>query len=312
MGKNIILTGGMGYIGSHTVVELLKYDNTVTIVDNNCDYQGVQYVRNNLLKIIDQDRVNCLFFKSIDVTDEDALDSLFAKNRFDTCIHFAALKNVEESQQIPLTYYYNNVTGLIGLLACCTRHGCYDFIFSSSCTVYGNNQNLPFLEKSIDELDIRCLTNPYATSKYICEKILSDLCKSDSRMRCIRDKLHIYGRYYDTKDGTCIRDFIHVCDVAKAHVKTLDKIDTFSKGHNHVYNIGTGTGYSVLNLISTMTEMTKKPIPFVFDERRNGDIPIAYADTTKAQNDLEFVTQFSLDDMCRDSYAFKRKEEKID
>ena len=345
--KNIVLTGGMGYIGSHTVVELLNLNHRVTIVDTNCEYYGSQTTKTNLLKLIPSDRVHCLIFKAIDITDEYELEQLFAENKFDVCIHFAALKNVEESQRIPLTYYYNNVGGLLNLLACCATHGCYEFIFSSSCTVYGNDQQVPFVEKSVDELDSRTLTNPYATTKYMCEKILSDLCEADSRIRCIslryfnpvgahhsgllgdaplnnrpsnlmpvivdvmdgtRKELHIYGYDYDTVDGTCVRDFIHVCDVARAHVFAMNKLPELSTGENHIYNIGTGEGYSVLQLVNAMSEVINVPIPHIFKPRREGDLPSAYADISKSRDELGFVAEKTIQDMCRDSYNFRQKE----
>lgn len=344
--RNIVLTGGMGYIGSHTVVELLKQDHRVTIVDTNCEYYGAQKTKTNLLTLLPQERGHQLVFKAIDITDENELDLLFAENKFDICIHFAAFKNVEESHRIPLSYYYNNIGGLLNLLVCCAKHACYDFIFSSSCTVYGSDQPVPFIEKSVNDIDSRTLTNPYATTKYMSEKILSDICDTDHRMRCISlryfnpvgshhsgllgdaplnhrpsnlmpiildvvdgtlDKLPIYGHDYDTVDGTCVRDFIHVCDVARAHVFAMNKLPKLSTGENHIYNIGTGEGYSVLQLVNAMSEVVNSPIPHVFKTRREGDLPSAYADTRKSREELGFVAEKTIQDMCRDAYNFRQK-----
>lgn len=340
-GINVLVTGGMGYIGSHTIVELIQYDCNITIVDMN----QASARKDALNTLIGEEKCHLVNYEHIDITNGFEIQKLFKKQRFDVCIHFAAFKNVGESNENPLSYYYNNVGGLLTLLDACVYNGCHNFIFSSSCTVYGNDeQQAPFIEKSIDELDIRSVTNPYATSKYMCEKIIEDVCKRDQRMRCVnlryfnpigshesgllhdesiegktanlmpllldvlegkKERIHIFGKDYDTVDGTCVRDFVHVVDVAKAHVKAVFKLFTLSPGKAHTYNIGTGQGCTVLEIIKTMSKMTNKVIPCKIDKRREGDLPVAYADTTKSKEELKFVAEKTIEDMCRDACKCK-------
>ena len=342
--EHVVLTGGIGYIGSHTVLALIENNYKVSILDINCNCDITKEIKDNLLKLIPINKKDDIKFYNVDITDEVDLDDLFSCiARFDTCIHFAALKNVEESIRMPLEYYMNNVSGLITLLSCCKRYQCHNFIFSSSCTIYGNNETMPCIEKNINEIDIRTLTNPYAVSKYMCEKILDDYCKSDSKFKCIclryfnpigahssgllgdnpignrpsniiptilnvmsnkQDKLEIYGMDYDTKDGTCARDYVHVVDVANAHVKSIKQLKTLSHGCAHVYNIGTGKSTTILELIGIMTNVTKKTIPSIFMSRRDGDVSEAYANTSKSFKELGFFTKYNMEDMCKDAYNF--------
>lgn len=332
-GINVLVTGGMGYIGSHTILELIQYGCTITIVD--MDQSSTR--KDVLNKLIGEEKCHLVSYAHIDITNGFEVQKLFKKQRFDVCIHFAGFKNVGESNEDPLSYYFNNVGGLLTVLDACVYNGCHNFIFSSSCTVYGNDEQAPFVEKSIDELDIRNVTNPYATSKYMCEKIIEDVCKRDQRMRCVnlryfnpigshesgmlhegktanlmpllldvlegkKEHIHIFGKDYDTIDGTCVRDFVHVVDVAKAHVKAVTKLFTLSPGKAHVYNIGTGRGVSVLEIVKAMAKVTNQIIPCKIDKRRAGDLPVAYADTTKSKEELGFETEKTIEDMCRDAY----------
>jgi len=336
-GVNILLTGGLGYIGSHTVLELVKSKCNIMILDINKSTKR----KDNLYKLIDEEDSHLVKVEHIDITNGFEMYKLFKNNVFDVCIHFAAFKNVGESDEEPLSYYCNNVGGLLTLLETCVYNGCHNFVFSSSCTVYGKDEQVPFVDKSIDELDIRNTTNPYATSKYMCEKIIEDVCKRDHRLRCINlryfnpigshesgllnddcmegktanlmplllnvleekiERVHIFGKDYDTKDGTCVRDFVHVVDVARAHVKAINKLFTMDVGKAHTYNIGTGKGCTVLELIKAMSKVTDKIIPCKFDKRREGDLPKAYACTKKTEEELGFVTEKTIEDMCRDAY----------
>lgn len=339
----VLVTGGLGFIGSHTVVSLMNNEYKVVIVDNLSN--SFDKVFDNICSLL-PDKKHDFFFENIDINNITELQKVFEKYTFEYVIHFAAYKNVEESIQQPLMYYGNNVGGFINILQCCQKYKCYKIVLSSSCTVYGNNESVPFVEKDIDHLDFRSLTNPYASSKYICEKIMKDLCVSDPTFNCIalryfnpvgadksgiigennkdtkpsnlmpiivdvardiKDKLYIFGRNFNTSDGTCVRDFIHVTDLADGHVKTLSYMKTLENGGYDIFNLGTGKGTSILQLVGTMCNVTRLPIPFKFCEPRLGDLPQAYADTTKSKQVLNFQTSKTIEDMCRDSFNYKKK-----
>ncbi len=329
--KTILVTGGTGYIGSHTVVELLNRDYEVVIIDNLA----------NSKKIV-LDRIKTITGKMPkfylgDIRDAKILDEIFNENKIDCVINFAGLKAVGESVRMPLEYYENNIYGAIVLLETMRKHNVFNFVFSSSATVYGDPKVVPVDENS----PIGGTTNPYGTTKLYIEQILRDLYKSDNRFNIAilryfnpigahpsglmgedpngipnnlapyitqvmvgkRDHLNIFGNDYPTKDGTCIRDYIHVCDLAYGHVLAL------TKGLNGLkyYNLGTGKGTSVLELVNTFEKVNKIKVNKKIVGRRPGDIDACYADVEKAKKELGFVAKYDLEKMCKDSYNFIKK-----
>ena len=325
----ILVTGGCGYIGSHTVVELLDNNRYVIIVDNFSN--SSPNVLDSIKEITDKD----FKFYKIDITSEDDLEVVFKENKIDSVIHFAALKAVGESVEKPLEYYYNNLNSTLVLLKLMKKYNVKNFVFSSSATVYGSPKTLP-----INEDFPLSTTNPYGASKLIIENILKDICKADSsfnvailryfnpvgahKSRLIGENpngipnnlmpyitkvsigelpfLNVYGNDYDTHDGTGVRDYIHVLDLANGHLKALDKIHT-SPGLV-IYNLGTGKGYSVLDLVNTYSKVNNVDIPYKIVERRAGDIAKCFADPTKANKELNWSCKYNLEDMCKDSYTF--------
>lgn len=329
---NILVTGGTGYIGSHTCVELLNNNHNVTIVDNL--YNSSISVLDSIEKITGT-KPN---FYKIDLLDIEELDSVFAKNKFDAVIHFAGYKAVGESVEIPITYYKNNISGSINLYETMKKYGVKNLVFSSSATVYGDNFDMPLKE----EYGYGKTTNPYGTSKKMNEMILTDICKSDKEMSVVllryfnpigahesgligeipngipnnlvpyiaqtaigqREYLRIWGNDYDTVDGTGVRDYIHVVDLAKAHLKAIE-YTTNNKGVE-VINVGTGKGYSVLEVLHAYEKACGHEIPYKVMDRRVGDIPVCYADTSKAKKLLGFVAKYGIEQMCVDSYNFTK------
>lgn len=326
----ILVTGGCGYIGSHTVVELLDDNRDVVIVDNFSN--SSPNVLDSIKEITDK---NFKFYK-IDITNEDDLEVVFKENKIDSVIHFAALKAVGESVEKPLEYYYNNLNSTLVLLKLMKKYNVKNFVFSSSATVYGSPKTLP-----INEDFPLSTTNPYGASKLIIENILKDICKADSSFNVAILRyfnpvgahksgligenpngipnnlmpyitkvsigelpfLNVYGNDYDTNDGTGVRDYIHVLDLANGHLKALDKIHT-SPGLV-IYNLGTGNGYSVLDLVNTYSKVNNVDIPYKIVERRAGDIAKCFADPTKANKELNWSCKYNLKDMCKDSYTFQ-------
>ena len=326
----ILVTGGCGYIGSHTVVELLDDNRDVVIVDNFSN--SSPNVLDSIKEITNKD----FKFYKIDITNEDDLEVVFKENKIDSVIHFAALKAVGESVEKPLEYYYNNLNSTLILLKLMKKYNVKNFVFSSSATVYGSPKTLP-----INEDFPLSTTNPYGASKLIIENILKDICKADSsfnvailryfnpvgahKSRLIGENpngipnnlmpyitkvsigelpfLNVYGNDYDTHDGTGVRDYIHVLDLANGHLKALDKIHT-SPGLV-IYNLGTGKGYSVLDLVNTYSKVNNVDIPYKIVERRAGDIAKCFADPTKANKELNWSCKYNLEDMCKDSYTFQ-------
>ena len=326
----ILVTGGCGYIGSHTVVELLDNNRDVIIVDNfsNISPEFLDSIKEITNK-------NFKFYK-IDITSEDDLEVVFKENKIDSVIHFAALKAVGESVEKPLEYYYNNLNSTLVLLKLMKKYNVKNFVFSSSATVYGSPKTLP-----INEDFPLSTTNPYGASKLIIENILKDICKADSSFNVAILRyfnpvgahksgligenpngipnnlmpyitkvsigelpfLNVYGNDYDTHDGTGVRDYIHVLDLANGHLKALDKIHT-SPGLV-IYNLGTGNGYSVLDLVNTYSKVNNVDIPYKIVERRAGDIAKCFADPTKANKELNWSCKYNLEDMCKDSYTFQ-------
>ncbi len=332
---NILITGGAGYIGSHTCVELLEAGHDIVIVDNfsNSNFK----VLDNIKTITSKE----FKFYEGDVKDKALLEKIFKENKIDAVIHFAAYKAVGESVAKPLMYYRNNLDTTITLLEVMKKFNCHNFVFSSSATVYGSPKSLP-----IKEDFPLSTTNPYGTTKLMNEQILSDVSQADPDFSVIilryfnpigahrsgllgedpngipnnlmpyivrvatkeLPSLNIFGNDYDTKDGTGVRDYIHVVDLAKGHLKAIEKAAT-SKGVKY-YNLGTGTGYSVLELVKTFEKVNNIKVPYKIAPRRAGDIASCYADPTKAYQELGFKTELTIEDMCRDSYNYIITKEK--
>lgn len=323
----VLVTGGAGFIGSHTVVELLNSGYGVIIVDNFCNSN--KKVLDNIKKITNKD----FKFYEIDLRDKDKLREVFKNNTIDSVIHFAGLKAVGESVKLPLNYYNNNLISTIILLEVMKEFNCKKIVFSSSATVYGNPKTLP-----IKEDFPLSTTNPYGTTKLMIESILKDLYTSDNEMGItilryfnpigahesgligedpkgipnnlmpfivkVANKeleiLSIFGNDYDTKDGTGVRDYIHVVDLAKGHIKAIEHL---TKGINY-YNLGTGTGYSVLELVTTFEKVNNVKVNYKIVGRREGDIASCYADASKAYNELGWKAELGIERMCKDSYNF--------
>ena len=331
----ILVTGGTGYIGSHTVLELLEAGYETVIVDNLCNSSEESIRR--VEKITGKKAA----FYQADIRDEEALDRIFAEEKPDAVIHFAGLKAVGESVRIPLAYYDNNINGTLTLLRAMGKAGCKNIVFSSSATVYGKPETVPIRE----DFPLSA-TNPYGRTKLMIEKILGDLYVSDNSWNIILlryfnpigahesgligedpdgipnnllpyiakvavgrlDIVHVFGNDYDTPDGTGVRDYIHVVDLAKGHVKACD----YAAGHtgSEIINLGTGRGYSVLDLVSTFTRVNGVPVPYEFAPRRPGDIAENYADPSKAEKLLGWKAEKTLEDMCRDTYRFQHANPK--
>lgn len=326
----ILVTGGTGYIGSHTCVELLNNNYEVVIIDNLINSKSDMV--DKIKKITNKD---VTFYKG-NVQDEELLIKIFKEHAIDVVIHFAGLKAVGESVQKPLEYYQNNLDSTLVLLKTMKRFHVKKIIFSSSATVYGANSNVPFKE----DYEVGGTTNPYGTSKLFIEHILKDLSAADGefgivilryfnpigahRSGLIGDNpngvpnnlmpyickvaigdlpcLNVFGNDYPTKDGTGIRDYIHVVDLANGHVKAIDKV--LSDKGVHVYNLGTGMGYSVLEIVNAFEKENHIKVPYVIQERREGDIAECYADISKARDELGFRPRYGIEDMVRDSYQF--------
>lgn len=327
----ILITGGAGYIGSHATLELLNNGYDVVVLDNlsNSQIEAVNRVKELSGKDFP--------FYEYDLLDYQAVDSLFNKYDFDSVIHFAGLKAVGESVAIPLKYYHNNITGTINLCDVMAKHNVKKLVFSSSATVYGLTDQVP-----IDENNPLSATNPYGRTKLMIEEILRDLYVSDSAWRIAllryfnpigahesgkigenpngipnnlmpyitqvaigkRDKLSVFGNDYDTHDGTGVRDYIHVIDLVKGHIKALEYINE----HEGVdaFNLGTGSGYSVLDLVKEFSEVSGKEIPYQIVGRRSGDIGTCYANPNKAKQLLGWTAEKNLKDMCRDSWKWQK------
>ena len=326
---NILVTGGAGYIGSHTCIALLETGHTVILADNLCNSKAGAI--ENVQKITGKE---VTFYKT-NVTDETAVEALFSNHRIDGVIHFAGLKSVGESIKKPLEYYYNNVVSTIVLSKACLKYNTKKFVFSSSATVYGENE-VPFVET----MDLLPATNPYGRTKVISERILTDAAKARpefavSLLRYFNPvgahesgligenprgipnnlmpyitrvakgklkKLRIFGDDYPTVDGTGVRDYIHVMDLAEGHVAAMKKL----REGVHIYNLGTGRGTSVLQLVHAFEKANKIKVPYEITDRRPGDIALSYADATKAEKELGWKTKRGLEEMVRDAWRFER------
>lgn len=326
---SILVTGGAGFIGSHTVVELLEAGEDIVIVDNFCN--SSPDVLDKIRKITNKD----FKFYEVDLLDEVNLEKVFQENKIESVIHFAALKSVGESVAKPLDYYYNNITGTVTLLKLMQKYNCKKIVFSSSATVYGNPASLP-----IKEDFPLSTTNPYGSTKLMMEQVLQDVCVADKdfSVAILRyfnpigahksgligevpngipnnimpyilkvangeyEALTVFGDDYNTPDGTGVRDYIHVVDLAKGHLKALDKIRT--EAGAKIYNLGTGNGYSVLDLVKNFEKVNEVKVNYKIGERRPGDIAACYADPTKAKDELGWVAQYGIEEMCRDAWNF--------
>ena len=331
---SILLTGGAGYIGSHTAVELLNAGEELVIIDNF--YNSKPKALEAIKKITGKD----FKFYEMDYLDRTKLEQVFEENDITAVINFAGYKCVGESVKKPIEYYTNNVSGCLTLLDTMRKFNVKKFIFSSSATVYGDPEVIPITE----ECKTGGTTNPYGTSKLFIEKILMDLYKSDNSWDiCILryfnpvgshesgligeepqgipnnlmpyvarvasgqlKELSVFGNDYDTPDGTGVRDYIHVVDLAKGHLCSLNKIEKEGKGL-YIYNLGTGKGYSVLDMVKAFEETTGKKVPYRITERRPGDIATCYADPQKAKEELNWVAEKDINDMCKDTWNFIEK-----
>ncbi|MBR6353477.1 MAG: UDP-glucose 4-epimerase GalE [Oscillospiraceae bacterium] len=337
MAKCVLVSGGAGFIGSHVTVELIEAGYDVVVADNmsNCDMTCFEGVR----KIIGRD----LPFEKIDFCDAAATDRLFSDYKIDAVIHFAAFKAVGESVEKPVMYYKNNLGSFLNVLEAASAHGCHNVLFSSSATVYGEPDKVPVTE----ETPRKPATSPYGATKQMCEDILNDTVKATAgtpgEIRGIllryfnpigahasgligedprgvpnnlmpyiaqvavgrRDHLSVYGDDYDTPDGTGVRDYIHVVDLARGHVCAIE----YMLGHRgeNVFNLGTGTGYSVLDMVHAFERVTGVKIPYEIVGRRPGDLATVYSSSDKSAQLLGWKAQYTLDDMCRDTWAWQSK-----
>ncbi|MEY8351863.1 UDP-glucose 4-epimerase GalE [Lachnospiraceae bacterium 54-53] len=329
----ILVTGGAGYIGSHTCVELLNAGFEVVVVDNLCNSS-----RESMERVMEITGKKLTFYEA-DLRDRDAMEQIFDEEIIDAVIHFAGLKAVGESVGKPLEYYHNNITGTLVLCDVMRGHGVKSIVFSSSATVYGDPAFVPITE----ECPKGEITNPYGRTKGMLEQILTDLHTADPEWKVMLlryfnpigahesgrigenpkgipnnllpyitqvavgklERLGVFGSDYDTPDGTCIRDYIHVVDLADGHVKALRKM-AGNDGGVRIYNLGTGTGYSVLDVIHAFEEANGLKIPYTMMERRPGDIPRCYADPLKAEQELGWKAKRDIKDMCRDSWKWQK------
>lgn len=332
MKGSILVTGGAGYIGSHACVELLNAGYDIVVVDNfsNSKPEAIKRVK----KIAQKD----FPFYEVDLLDKVGLENVFKENQIEAVIHFAGLKAVGESVAMPLQYYHNNITGTLYLCEVMMEYDVKKIVFSSSATVYGMAHKSPLGE----DLELST-TNPYGSTKRMIEEILKDIHVSDNQWSIAllryfnpigahesgligedpngipnnlmpyitqvavgkRKRLNVFGSDYDTHDGTGVRDYIHVVDLAIGHIKALDKV--MSETGVHVYNLGTGTGYSVLDVVKAFEKATKKEIPYELVDRRPGDVATCFADPSKALKELGWKTERTLEDMCRDSWKWQSK-----
>lgn len=327
---NILVTGGAGYIGSHTAVELLNAGYEVIIVDNLCNSSSIVLDR---IKEITGKNIK---FYQIDTRDEAKLREVFKENKIDAVIHFAALKAVGESVEKPYEYYHNNLINTLTVLGVMRDFGVDKFVFSSSATVYGSPKTCP-----IKEDFPLSTTNPYGSTKLMIENMLRDICKANENFNVAilryfnpigahesgkigeepngipnnlmpyitkvaigkLKELSVFGNDYDTPDGTGVRDYIHVVDLALGHVKALEKLN--QNPGLVTYNLGTGKGYSVLDLVKAFEKASNVKIPYKIVGRRAGDIATCYADATKAEKELGWVAKYDVDKMCKDSWNWQ-------
>ncbi len=328
----ILVTGGAGYIGSHTCIELQQNGYDVAVIDNlsNSSEESLKRVAKITGKEVP--------FYKVDILDKEEMDKVFTKEKPDAVIHFAGLKAVGESVEKPYEYYNNNIAGTLCLIDVMRKHNVKNIIFSSSATVYGDPAIIPITE----ECPKGVCTNPYGWTKWMLEQILTDIQKADPEWNVVLlryfnpigahesgtigenpngipnnlmpyvtqvavgklKELGVFGNDYDTPDGTGVRDFIHVVDLAKGHVKALAKIK--DKSGLNIYNLGTGVGYSVLDVVKNFEEATGVKVPYVIKPRRAGDIATCYSDASKAKRELGWVAEKGIKEMCADSWRWQK------
>lgn len=333
--KKILITGGAGYIGSHTAVELVNAGFEPVIIDNFSNSE--KSTLSGLKEILGRD-IKCY---EEDCNDKSAVEQIFKENQLEGVIHFAAYKAVGESTQVPLNYYKNNIDSLLVILECMAKYGVKDLVFSSSCTVYGQPDVLPVTEST----PRKEAESPYGNTKKICEDILHDYVKSKAGVRIIslryfnpvgahpssalgelplgtpnnlvpfitqtaagiREKLTVFGDDYDTADGSCVRDYIHVMDLADAHVKSLEYLSRQKDDFYDIFNVGTGNGNTVLEVVHTFEKVSGKSLNYIIGPRRPGDVVKVWADTSKINTVLGWKAQYSLEDSLRDSWNWQLK-----
>ena len=331
---NILVTGGAGFIGSHTLIELYKAGHTAVVIDNlsNSNPESLRRVS----KILGDTEIP---FFNVDIRDRAGLDKVLSQYKFDACIHFAGLKAVGESVSMPIEYYENNISGTLVLVQAMRDHGCKNIIFSSSATVYGNPEIIPITE----ECPKGVCTNPYGWTKSMLEQVLTDMQFADKEWNVVllryfnpigahesgligenpngihnnlmpyvtqvavgkRAELGVFGNDYDTPDGTGVRDYIHVVDLARGHVCALKAIER--KCGLGLYNLGTGHGYSVLDVVKAFEKVNGVKVPYSIKPRRPGDIATCYSDPSKAERELGWKAQYGLEEMVRDSWNWQKK-----
>ncbi|KAH8379110.1 hypothetical protein KR009_003127 [Drosophila setifemur] len=338
--STVLVTGGAGYIGSHTVLEMLNAGYNVICVDNLCNAysSGAAKLPEALSRVqeITGKKVN---FYRVDITDRDQVRSVFQEHKIDMVAHFAALKAVGESCRIPLQYYHNNMTGTNVLLEAMADNNVFKFVYSSSATVYGEPKFLPVTE----EHPTGNCTSPYGKTKFFTEEILKDLCKSDKRWAVVslryfnpvgahisgrigedpngepnnlmpyiaqvavgrRPSLSVYGSDFPTHDGTGVRDYIHIVDLAEGHLKALDKLRNIAETGFFAYNLGTGVGYSVLDMVKAFEKASGKKVAYDLVDRRSGDVATCYADAKLAEQRLGWKATRGIDKMCEDTWRWQ-------
>ena len=329
---NILVTGGAGYIGSHTCVELLNAGYDIVVVDNfdNSCMKSIDTIK----KITGKD----FKFYEVDLLDRENFEKVFTENKIDGVIHFAGLKAVGESTKIPLRYYHNNITGTLILMELMEKYDVNNIVFSSSATVYGMPKSVPITE----DFPLST-TNPYGSTKLMLEQILTDAAKANPKLSVTLlryfnpigahksgdmgedpkgipnnllpyvaqvavgklEKVHLFGNDYDTPDGTGVRDYIHVVDLALGHLKAIERRSGIAGVH--IYNLGTGNGYSVLQIIKAFEKASGKTIPYVIDPRRPGDIAQCWANAAKAKKELDWEATREIEEMCEDSWRWQSK-----
>lgn len=326
----ILVTGGMGYIGSHTVVELLNLNYEVVVVDNLSNSSIL--VKDRIKKITNKD----FKFYNVDVTDKESLKKVFEENKIDSIIHFAAFKAVGESVEKPLEYYENNLVGALVVFELMKEFNVNNFVFSSSATVYGKPKSCP-----IKEDFSLSTTNPYGATKLMIEDIMRDLSKADKNLNLVilryfnpigahesgligedpndipnnlmpyvsqvavgkLKELSVFGDDYNTPDGTGVRDYIHVVDLANGHLKALDKLESLPG--LVTYNLGTGNGYSVLDMVNAFSKASGREVAYKIVDRRPGDVAMCYANPKKANKELEWEAKFGIEEMCQDAWRWQ-------
>lgn len=332
--NKVLVTGGCGFIGSHTVVALIEKGFTPIIIDTLENSEA--FILENLKKLTNS---NISFYRG-DCSNVELLDDVYSHEKFGSIIHFAAYKAVGESVQNPLKYYENNLQSLVGLLQFCEKRQIKDFVFSSSCTVYGQPKEIPVNENSF----AKNAMSPYGFTKVICEQIIQDFYSSTKwfkpvllryfnpigahpsgligelpigvpnnlvpfitqTARGIRNKLTVFGDDYSTPDGTCIRDYVHVCDIANAHVKALERINSFDS-LPAIFNLGTGHGNSVLEVILTFEKTCQTKVNYSIGPRRDGDVESIYANCDKANQQLQWQCQYNLSDALQHAWIWENK-----